>query len=257
MRAQIVLGWPHTNSRLQGLVSAEPEDPPTDREVVLNLGRGKQANRSRLIKSNGGWRFVPPRRRISQTGHLDRRTYLTNFTAEGPARPGEISLVMKNRTCKFTALAACIALSESAMGDYDGSRGDLLAGSLEFRTPERVAVALSWGENVTSRVIETQTMLIRHKATEYQRRVAERNAKAFFTRLTPAKKLELKKKHIQAVLIPTVRSAQTAPEAKDVRMRYSLEGESLIDDYAYEFQMPLQAGTIAKAQGLEPEYVGQ
>ena len=40
-------------------------------------------------------------------------------------------------------------------------------------------------------------------------------------------------------------------------MRFSLEGESLIDDYAYEFQAPLQAGTIAQASGLDPEYVGQ
>ena len=36
-------------------------------------------------------------------------------------------------------------------------------------------------------------------------------------------------------------------------MRFSLEGESLIDDYAYEVQTPLQAGTIAKLNGLDPE----
>ena len=40
-------------------------------------------------------------------------------------------------------------------------------------------------------------------------------------------------------------------------MRYNLEGESLIDGYAYEFDMPLQAGTIARAKGIDPEYVGQ
>lgn len=100
-------------------------------------------------------------------------------------------------------------------------------------------------------------MLIRHTATEYQRRVAEQNAKAFFRKMTPAKKQELKKKNIHAVLIPTVRSRETSPAAKEVRMRYSLEGESLIDDYAYEFETPLQAGTIAQAKGLDPEYVGQ
>jgi hypothetical protein len=62
---------------------------------------------------------------------------------------------------------------------------------------------------------------------------------------TPAKKLELKKKNIYAVLIRTVRSKETSPSAKDVRMRYNLEGESLVDDYAYEFDTPLQAGTVA------------
>src|SRR5271165_325762 len=104
---------------------------------------------------------------------------------------------------------------------------------------------------------ETQTMLIRHKATEYQRRAAERNAKAFFSQITPAKKEELKKKNIHAVLIRTVRSKETSPSTKDVRMRYDLDGESLVDDYAYEFDTPLKAGTIAQAKGLEPEYVGQ
>lgn len=68
--------------------------------------------------------------------------------------------------------------------------------------------------------------------------------------------MELKKKKIKAVLIPTVRSPQTSPEAKEVRMRYNLEGESLIDNYTYEFQTPLQGGTIAKVQGLDAEYVG-
>jgi hypothetical protein len=113
------------------------------------------------------------------------------------------------------------------------------------------------GGQTTLRVIQTQTMLIRHKATEEQRRVAANNAKLFFSQLAPEKKQELKKKKIRAVLIRTTRSRETSPAAKDVRMRYSLEGESLIDDYAYEFQAPLQAGTIAQASGLDPEYVGQ
>jgi len=100
-------------------------------------------------------------------------------------------------------------------------------------------------------------MLIRHKATEEQRRAAEINAKAFFSQLTPAKKSELKKKKIKTVLIRTVRSKETSPAAKDVRMRYSLEGESLVDDYTYEFDTPLQSGTVAKTSGLpDPEYVG-
>jgi len=137
---------------------------------------------------------------------------------------------MKSRIFICAALAACISLPAS--------------------------VILAWGDNATTRIIETQTTFIRHTATEYQRRVAEQNAKAFFKKLTPEKKLELKKKKIKAVLIPTVRSPQTSPEAKEVRMRYNLEGESLIDNYTYEFQTPLQGGTIAKVQGLDAEYVG-
>ena len=118
-------------------------------------------------------------------------------------------------------------------------------------------IAFAWGEQTFIRTIQTQTMLIRHKATEEQRRAAEINAKAFFSQLTPEKKSELKKKKIKTVLIRTVRSKETSPAAKDVRMRYSLEGESLVDDYTYEFETPLQSGTVAKASGLpDPEYVG-
>jgi hypothetical protein len=138
---------------------------------------------------------------------------------------------MKSGIFKAIVIASCIALGTS--------------------------IAFGWGEHTFIRTIQTQTILIRHKATEEQRRVAERNAKAFFSQLTPAKKLELKKKKVQAVLIRTTRSRETAPSAQDVRMRYNLEGESLIDGYAYEFEAPLQAGTIAQAKGLDPEYVGQ
>jgi hypothetical protein len=138
---------------------------------------------------------------------------------------------MKSGLFKVAAFASCIALGSS--------------------------LAFAWGEHTFIRTIQTQTVLIRHKATEEQLRAAERNAKAFFSQLTPEKKLELKKKNVHAVLIRTTRSRETAPTAKDVRMRYNLEAESLVDTYAYEFDAPLQAGTIAQAKGLDPEYVGQ
>jgi|SRR5271165_6509358 len=118
------------------------------------------------------------------------------------------------------------------------------------------SIAFAWGEQTFIRTIQTQTMLIRHEATEEQRREAASNAKAFFSQLTPAKKLELKKKNVHAVLIRTSRSRETSPSAKDVRMRYNLEGETLVDGYAYEFDAPLDGGTIAKVKGLDPEYVG-
>ena len=95
---------------------------------------------------------------------------------------------MKGGIIKFAAAIVCIALGTS--------------------------MALAWGELTTLRVIQTQTMLIRHKATELQRRVAENNAKIFFKQLTPAKKEELKKKKIKTVLIRTVRSKETLPTAK-------------------------------------------
>src|ERR1700746_214830 len=109
---------------------------------------------------------------------------------------------MNSGLVKLIAFASCVAVATSSV--------------------------LAWGEHTTIRIIQTQTMLIRHKATELQRRVAENNAKIFFNQLTPEKKKEFRKKKIKTVLIRTVRSEETSPEAKDVRMRYSIEGESLI-----------------------------
>ena len=138
---------------------------------------------------------------------------------------------MKSGIFQLAAFASCVALGNS--------------------------LAFAWGEHTFIRTIQTQTILIRHKATEEQRRAAERNAKAFFAQLAPARKLELKKKNVHAVLIRTTRSRETSPAAKDVRMRYNLESESLIDGYAYEFDTPLLGGTVAQVKGIDPEYVGQ
>jgi hypothetical protein len=47
----------------------------------------------------------------------------------------------------------------------------------------------------------------------------------------------------------SVCQTEIAQSANGVMMRYSLEGESLIDDCAYEYENPPQAGTTAKAGG--------
>ena len=117
--------------------------------------------------------------------------------------------------------------------------------------------AFGWGEHTFIRTIQTQTMLIRHKATEEQRRVAERNAKAFFSQLTPAKKTGAEKEEHPS------RTDSDHPKPRDFtygqRCPDALQsgGRILIDGYAYEFDAPLQTGTIAQAKGIDPEYVGQ
>jgi len=128
---------------------------------------------------------------------------------------------------------------------------------LAFGIALGTSMAFAFGEQTFVRTIEVQTTFIRRTATEYQRLVAERNKEAFFKKMTPAKKLELSKKNIHAVLIRTAPGPQTSKGAVDY-MRFRLDQTgSLIDDNAYEFQPPLEAGTIAQVKGLEPEFVGQ
>jgi hypothetical protein len=138
---------------------------------------------------------------------------------------------MKSRILKLAAFATCLALGAS--------------------------MALAFGEQTFVRTIEVQTTFVRRTATEYQRKVAERNREIFNQKITPAKKLELRKKNVRTVLIRTVPGPHTPPGAVDY-MRFPLDvTESLIDDNAYEFQPPLEAGTIAQVKGLQPQFVGQ
>jgi hypothetical protein len=98
---------------------------------------------------------------------------------------------------------------------------------------------------------------IPNTATEFQRHTAQDNAKAFFSHLTRAKKLELMKRNIQSVLIPTTQSSRTSPKAKAVMMRFSVEGQTLIDGDIYEFETHPSVGTVATYTGHDPEYVGK
>ena len=91
----------------------------------------------------------------------------------------------------------------------------------------------------------------RQTATEYQRRIAERNAKAFFSHLPPAEKVELKKKNVHSVLITTARSPQTSPKANDVRMRFDLDSGDRMDNDVREYTTALKPNTIVRSEAGE------
>src|SRR4051812_5808074 len=74
------------------------------------------------------------------------------------------------------------------------------------------------GDHAFARAIDTQAMLIRHTATKQQQEVAERNEKPYVAQLTAAKKEELKKKKVRYLAVPTIRSKESSPEAKEILM---------------------------------------
>ena len=122
------------------------------------------------------------------------------------------------------------------------------SGAVFFERADAVKAGLSFGfgEHAMTRTIETQTMFIRHTATELQRRTAEKNAKTYYAHLAPKKKADLKAKKIRYLLVPTVKSEETSPKAKEVRMTWDTQSESLVDNYVYEFENPPAVGTVAK-----------
>jgi hypothetical protein len=121
----------------------------------------------------------------------------------------------------------------------------------------QAAITFAWGELTTSRTIETQTMFIRHTATELQRRIAEQNAKAYFAHHGSEKKSTLKKKNIRYLAVPTVRSKQTSPKAKEVIMIWDIPRESLVGENVYELDSAPAAGKLATYDNLMAEYVGK
>ena len=117
--------------------------------------------------------------------------------------------------------------------------------------------SFAFGEHTLGRVIDTQAMFIRHTATKLQRQIAEQNARAYLAKLTPEKKLQLKKKKVQYIAVPTVRSKETSPQAKEVLMIWDVPRETLVGKNVYELGTAPEIGKLATYDNMVAEYVGQ
>lgn len=137
---------------------------------------------------------------------------------------------MKSPALRFTAALACCAL---------------LAGTVE-----------TFGFSNLSRIVGTQTMLIRHKATEEQKRVAQQRAQVFYTRLAPEKKVVLKKKKVRYLAVDTVRSKEAPPKAKKTVMVWDTQSGALASNDVYDIEAPPAIGQTAKFDTYSAEYVG-
>jgi len=142
------------------------------------------------------------------------------------------SFRMKSRTLGLAALAGCIALA--TLG----------------------APTLAFDDNTFSHIVESQTSMVRRQATELQIKVAVRNATAYIAQLPPEKKLELKKKKIRYLAVPTVRSKETSPEAKAVVMIWDIPRETLVNKNVYEVENTPAVGKLASYDNIAAEYVG-
>ena len=150
---------------------------------------------------------------------------------------------------------ACSASEAAAPGNVFDRRPDRVPSLCERSS--QAAVIFAWADHITSRIIETQTMFIRHTATELQRRIAAQNAKTYYARLEPRKKDELKKKNIRYLAVPTVRSKETSPKAKEVLMVWDIPRDSLVGQYAYEVNTVPTVGEVASYDKMRAEYIGK
>jgi hypothetical protein len=165
---------------------------------------------------------------------------------------------MKRGVFKSTVLLTSIACSASeaaALGNVFDGRPDRVPILWDYSS--QAAVIFGWADHATSRIIETQTMFIRHTATELQRRIAAQNAKTYYAHLGPRKKNELKKKNIRYLAVPTVRSKETSPKAKEVIMVWDMPRESLVGQNVYELNTVPTVGEVASYDKVRAEYIGK
>jgi hypothetical protein len=181
---------------------------------------------------------------------------------------------MHPRTFKLTIIVTAGVALHSAFaqplpGEFDAST--------VLRTPapanvETLALDMS-------RIIGTQTMLIRLQATEYQRKVAEARARAFVAAQRkeaveprPAEKsapnpkkpkasapqvaVQPKKKLPRYLAVETVKDKRSAPEVKKVIMIWDTQSESLVSNDLYDVKTPPSPGSVAKFETYSAEYIG-
>jgi hypothetical protein len=106
------------------------------------------------------------------------------------------------------------------------------------------------------RIVQTQTTLIQHEATERQRKVAQAHAVAFIKRLPPEKKVAMKKKKTRYIAVDTEKNSQTSPKAKKVVMVWDTQSESLVGNTVYDLPNPPAVGNPIVFTTYAAEYVG-
>ena len=83
---------------------------------------------------------------------------------------------------------AAIVVARSMAGSAEaahGKRTNSAANLFERAGAVKAGLSFGFGEHAMSRIIDTQTMFIRHTATELQRRTAEKNAKIYYRKILP------------------------------------------------------------------------
>jgi hypothetical protein len=141
-----------------------------------------------------------------------------------------------------------------------------------------IALPPAYTMDIMERIVTTQTQSIRHEATEYQRKVAEANARAYMAaQLHTAKagktagatpkphkkgEPEDKDKHAAKAKLPryvavdTVKDKRSAPGTKKVVMIWDTQSEALVSNYVYDVQNTPTIGSTAKFETYSAQYVG-
>ena len=153
-----------------------------------------------------------------------------------------------------------------------------------------VVLPPAFAMDIMERIVTTQTTLLRHEASEYQRKVAEANARAYMAAqlrnyrqsktarpseptepkgkkhtvtekenqapATAEEKKALKKKLPRYVAIETPKDKRSAPGTKKDVMIWDTQNESLVGNNVYDVQSSPTLGSTMKIETYSAQYVG-
>lgn len=171
--------------------------------------------------------------------------------------------MMKPGTLKTVALATSISLLVSACENMTpgenaavfGSTAGILAGGIARAAGASTGESIAIGAATGAVVAFTAYVIAKHQATERQRRIAEERARVYYARLAPEKKTALKKKH-RYIAVDTERSEQAPAKAQKSVMIWDTQNESIVGNNVYDVQSTPSAGSTAKIDTYNAEYVG-
>ena len=171
---------------------------------------------------------------------------------------------MNSRTTPAIALTTSLALLVAGCENMTpgenaavfGSGAGILAGGLAraagMSTGESIAIGAATGAVVGM----TAYIIAKHQASERQRKIAEQRARVYYGRLSPEKKVALKKRHVRYIAVDTEKDEHTSPKAKKAVMVWDTQSESVAGNNVYDVQSTPSVGSTAKFDTYSAEYVG-
>lgn len=171
---------------------------------------------------------------------------------------------MNSRTTPIVALATSIAIFATGCENMTpgenaavfGSGAGILAGGIARAAGASTGQSIAIGAATGAVVAMTTYIIAKHQASERQRRIAEQRARVYYGRLSPAKKVALKKKKVRYIAVDTEKDEHTSPKAKKAVMIWDTQSESIAGNNVYDVQSTPSVGSTAKFDTYSAEYVG-
>lgn len=163
-------------------------------------------------------------------------------------------------TAASLALAGCTQLSPSEPGPFSGASGAQAASQITRATNSTTGESLATGASANVAAFATMAIIAKHQATEKQRQVVIKRAKATVARLTEqAKRPEAPakaKKVPRYIAVDTVREKNTAPQAQKVVAVWDTVTQEIVGNNVYDVGNPPAVGALSRFETYTAEYVG-